>query len=88
MQWLVINDFLNRSVLQTGVLQRLVFLKKFLWLDVGGRSSATLWFLLLTIPLNSFLDNSSRLEYNVVISTFVNASLYFKSGKTIRMARF
>ena len=80
MLWLIINDFLNRSVLQIGVLKSLVFLKDLLWLDLGGKSSASLWFLSLTISLNNLRDKSSRLECNVVILALANASPYFKPG--------
>jgi hypothetical protein len=56
------------SVLQIGVLKSLVFLKDFLWLDLGGKSSASLEFLSLTILLNSLRDKSSRLTLLYILN--------------------
>lgn len=47
----------KRSVRHTGVLKRLLFLKRRAWgLAIGGSRLASLWCSLLTISLNNLID--------------------------------
>ena len=85
------EEYRKRSVRQTGVLKRLLFLKRRAWeLAIGGSRLASLWCSLLTIPLNNLIDNDSHLSESFGIPALSIASHYAdydKLGKIIRMAR-
>ena len=60
---------MKRSVRQTGVLRRLLFLKCRTWeLAIGGSKLASLWCSLLKISLNNLIDNYSGLSESVEFS--------------------
>ena len=57
------KEFMKRSVRQTGVLKRLLFLRRRAWeLAIGGSRLASLWCSLLTISSNNLINNDSRLS--------------------------
>ena len=79
---------MKRSVRQTGVLKRLLFLRRRAWeLTIEGDRLACLWCSLLTASLNNLIVNDSRLSESVGIPALSIASQYDKLGKIIRMAR-
>ena len=77
--WLIKKEFMKRSVRQTGVLKRLLFLRRrALELAIGGSRLASLWCSLLTISSNNFIDNESRLSESVGIPVLSKAGPKFK----------
>ena len=69
---------MKRSVRQTGVLYRLLFLRRRVWeLAIEGSRLASLWCSLLTISLNNLIDKDSRLSESVGITVSAFAVPYF-----------